>query len=733
VKKHIIKWAAPLVVTAVCLGFIFRWKWPDVLHGDLVTPLLIWAGMLAGFSLAGPRPLEKLNELVLKIPAWAFGLIISLAAGAVCTVISLEVYDAIPHVQDEINYYFQGKIFASGQLYLDSPKLAEFFSFRFMVNDGRLYSLFQPGWPALLAIGHLFGVPHLVAPALASVATGLFFGTSRRLLGEVSGRWATLLLLSSSVFLFQQSSMMSHGPAATFGLGALYFAVRFWQQIRQDADQPEPQEPKKHHIAFLVAAGACLGYLFCIRAGTAVAMAIPFGLAIVYLVARGELSWKVIPWVVLGGMSTASLQFLYNWIMSGDLLTFPQARYFELTEPIADCHRLGIGEGIGCRREHGPDLGPNGFTWTRAVEVTHQRMDQLRWDFFGTGFGVALVSLPFFSRRIPAYKFLLLGFPLSLVGLYFFYYYHGNCFGARYYYEAVPACIMLIAAGFQGLFLQVEHAKSLPRVVRRVLFGAVLATALFFPAFSLLKERSVLWERYGDGYWGVDRSLAETVEKQGVENAVVVIPGNDKLYRAGFWLNEPGFDTDIIVTRDHGKQNSQLKTRYPDRDIYRFHRQARRLNPLHLDADPDRIFIEGEAKFPPLRREGGYVTADNIRRHKWYRASGDHHLFFDAKEKFAFFEFEQYVFKSGTYQLEGALSQAPDYGIVQISIEGEPVGPTFDGRASKIRTAPWKADEPIELDKGMHTIRVEVVDRDPSATGWRAGLDYLELVRHASD
>jgi hypothetical protein len=691
----------------------------DASSGQLATwgaVVLVVAGLAAA---VGRERLEWVGERLLAIPSAVFGAAMMLLVGAVCSAIAIEVFGAIPRVQDEINYFFQAKIFASGRLWVDSHELADFFSYRFMVNDGRFYSLFQPGWPALLAVGHLLGAPELVGPAMAAISTGLTYGVARRLLGEAQGRWATIFLASSSVFLFQGGSMMAHSAAAAFGLAMVYFAVRA-------REEPRP--------VFLVAAGAAAGYLFTIRAGTAVALAIVPAAIFAGMLARGTLRLPSLGWLALGFVPTAGLQFAYNWALSGDPMTFPQARYFELTEPIADCHRLGIGEGVGCPREHGPDLGPNGFTWARAAEVTRMRLAQFRHDLFGTGLGVVLPALAFLTSRVRREYIALLGIPLALVGLYFFYYYHGNMYGARYYFEAIPYCMMLIAAGVVGLWRDLGEIGWLPSSIARGASGLLLVGALALPTFSAALKIGGQWELYS-GFWQVHHAAERTLEEADISNAVVLIPGGDRQYWTGFWRNDPTLDGEVIIAHDIGRANAQLRTYYPERSFYRFvplPGGEGRLAPLdRLEESPELIHIEAEAKFPPIERQGGYAQPQNMRPWKRARASRGRQLFFDAKHEGAWFAFEQYVFEAGDYRLAGRLGMGPDYGIVQISVDGQALEPTFDGYSPQVRIGTWRSESTVHLEPGTHRVRLEVVGRSEESVGWVAGLDVLRFERVA--
>jgi len=73
--------------------------------------------------------------------------------------ISLYVFNRTPHVHDEAAYNFQAKIFLKGRLYVPSPCAKEIFDFPHVVNNGRWYSQYPPGFPALLSIGYIFKAP----------------------------------------------------------------------------------------------------------------------------------------------------------------------------------------------------------------------------------------------------------------------------------------------------------------------------------------------------------------------------------------------------------------------------------------------------------------------------------------------------------------------------------------------------------------------------------------------
>ncbi len=83
--------------------------------------------------------------------------------------------------------------------------------------------------------------------------------------------------------------------------------------------------------------------------------------------------------------------------------------------------------------------------------------------------------------------------------------------------------------------------------------------------------------------------------------------------------------------------------------------------------------------------------------------------------------------QTGSYEVTAALTRAADYGIVQVAIDGVPVGAPFDGYQP---AGVGVADHPLgthNLSAGQHTLTLTVTSRNPAAIGWLAGLDVLDV------
>lgn len=88
------------------------------------------------------------REEVKKIPAVV--LLLALLAFAGSLIISEIVFARSPFIHDEFGYIFQAKIFLAGKLYAPSPCPREAFDFPHIINNGRWYSQYPPGFPMLL-------------------------------------------------------------------------------------------------------------------------------------------------------------------------------------------------------------------------------------------------------------------------------------------------------------------------------------------------------------------------------------------------------------------------------------------------------------------------------------------------------------------------------------------------------------------------------------------------------
>lgn len=143
-----------------------------------------------------------------------------------CNLFSYFVFNHIPHVHDEIDYLFQAKLFRSGRLFAPSPCAKEAFDFPHMINNGRWYSQYTPGYPFLLTLGLIFGAPWVINSILASIAVILFYLLGQEIYNHKVGLLSSLLGSVSIWFLLMFSTMMSHTASLFFVALFLLFLLR---------------------------------------------------------------------------------------------------------------------------------------------------------------------------------------------------------------------------------------------------------------------------------------------------------------------------------------------------------------------------------------------------------------------------------------------------------------------------------------------------------------------------
>ena len=166
-----------------------------------------------------------------------------------------------PITDDEGAYRFAAQILAKGKLYLPSDPDKDFFDHVFLINNGRFYSQYFLGWPALLVpalLLHLEGYANAFYFALAMPA---IYGSLELLCDTFWARLGALLTLSSPMLFISAGTLLSHTSCMAALAWCLYAALRC----------RAPSSSWRWHSAFF--ALFCLA--FFIRPLTAVGMAAP--------------------------------------------------------------------------------------------------------------------------------------------------------------------------------------------------------------------------------------------------------------------------------------------------------------------------------------------------------------------------------------------------------------------------------------------------------------------------
>jgi 4-amino-4-deoxy-L-arabinose transferase-like glycosyltransferase len=503
----------------------------------------------------------------------------ALAAGAVTTiaaaVLASVVFGRIPHVQDSIAQLFQARIFAGGRLWAPAPPLPAFFEAAHMiVKDGRWFSQYPPGHALLLVPGVWLGVPWLVNPVLGGLAVvGIYF-LARELFDRATARVSAALAVLSPFLLLMSAEFMSHVGS----LFALTFYLLFYFRTIRRRDTRDG-----------VIAGAFLALALLIRPYSAFGVALPTWVHAAWrLRAERRALARPLAWTALGGAAGIVLLLLYNWGTTGSPLRFG---YTELYGP---SHGLGFGKG---------SWGPP-HTLGRGLAATWQTLAALNARLFEwplTSLWPAVLGLLIPTQRYPAGRRVGLALiPVTLLGVYVFYWFSDLCFGPRFVYEALAPILILSAIGLiagsrwiatQFLPHRGGRDATLVGLLVAVLFsagGAVTRWPRLFeapPGIAALPPESPVrqgsyFRHFGHEYWGVGPYLGELVEARIHEPAIVfvhfrepqadhVLPLRNLGFGSAFARQSPYFGrARIIYAHDLGARNAELMARFPQRKAY---------------------------------------------------------------------------------------------------------------------------------------------------------------------
>ncbi|MBX7211414.1 MAG: VCBS repeat-containing protein [Verrucomicrobiaceae bacterium] len=139
--------------------------------------------------------------------------------------------------------------------------------------------------------------------------------------------------------------------------------------------------------------------------------------------------------------------------------------------------------------------------------------------------------------------------------------------------------------------------------------------------------------------------------------------------------------------------------------------------------------IEGEAITPRVTK--GTTSKQNMGAFRADRWSGNAQLFWRGGDIGDTLEFDVPFLNVGDYELEISLTTAPDYPIVQVLLDSQPLGNPIDlfdaSKVAKTKLPPFKVGA---LVSGVHRIGLRIDGVNPKAKPSKfVGLDYVKLVK----
>jgi len=581
------------------------------------------------------------------------------------------------------------------------------------LSNGGMVSLFQPGWPLVLTPGMAIGLPYLVNPILGALLLWPSYRIALRVFSRHTARLAIIVILISPFFVFMSASYMAHSLSALLTIIALDQALYY-------------RFSPKHWRGIII--GLCIGGLFTIRAYNAILLLAPLlAVASVDLI-KGRIKAKAIGLATIAALLLIAVQLLTNWHLTDSPLRFGQDEYFSNTERITTCHRLGFGPDVGCRYEHGRFSFFDGFYFKDALGVTAQRLRSLSLNLLGTPLALAFLLTPIAIGPFRRETFGLYILLASLIVGYFFFYYHGNCYGPRFYYEAMPALGILIALGVSRLDTFMENAaKHVPRI-QHILRAIAPTLILTLIVFSLGWLHPKLWDTY-HGFRGISNGLQELTEENDIHNAVILLHGRRASFSSGLNSMSPAMNDDVIYAQHLWHQSVQLMYQFPERDFYRHDPARNTLAKLKKHPYEGIIFIEAETKEPPfVTPHNGFAEHQNITEYTPDKKESAQ-LYFRDNTLNSYFNLTQTIFESGEYVVDVAAMRGPHYGDWTLSLNQTEIKNTFNGYDTHYHVDTWRSAQPVHLEKGMATLRFAVSGRHANAAGHKIGIDSITLRR----
>jgi len=487
-------------------------------------------------------------------------LILSIIAVFLSYFVAVGVFEAIPHIEDEIAFTWQARLIADGKLTIDSPDHAKSFLIPFVVDhNGKRFAKYPLGWPILMGVGVALGMRTIVNPLLAGLAVWLTYCLGKKVFSEVVGILAALLMTSSPFFMMNSGSLLSHPLGLVLSTA---FALSWFDAW----SRPENPNPSRDKIALVAAAGT-LGVLILTRPLSAVAVSIPFIIHGFYLGLSGNAAERKRLLTFLGIILVfIGLHFLWQYAVTGDPTVNPYTLWWEYD-------RIGFGPDVG-RAEGGHSLSQ---AWTNtkfSIWVgRHDLFGWLAYSWIFLPFGLIAILM---NRN---WRGLMIACVLpSIVLMYMTYWIGSWLYGPRYYYEGLFNLALVSAVGIAWIAgwpvlpgvpckTYAGWQRARPLLVTGVLTMLISMNLIFFTPRRLAGLQ---------GLYTISRARLTpflTAEAQNLTPALVIVhPERWMSYGALLELQSPYLDTPYIFVMSRGTTSDQaLIADYSDRNVIHYY------------------------------------------------------------------------------------------------------------------------------------------------------------------
>ena len=465
-----------------------------------------------------------------------------------------------PLTDDKSSYRFAAELLASGRLWVASPERKLFFDQNFIVNDGRMFSVYFLGWPALLTSGVWTGATWIVNPICSALTVLPLLRALRHFVGPSWDRIGVVLCLSSPFAQMAAATELSH----TSCLMALTWCL--WMYLRTLDDASSARDHAGFALGFTVA--------FFIRPESALPIGLPlliaWGLALLRLDARARLRTALalgFPAAVFAVLFMSCL-----WAQNGSPLRVGYVRYAQYL--IDNDFRFTTVSPQDITAVIGFEFSNISATVARSTAG----MFRLNFDLFGWPSSFLFLLL---AARVPGRARLLWVMTAScLLPLLFQRDWGVDTFGPLHAFELGLPILMLSIVGAQSLSHRLSTAQARSRDSaswRWSAFSPALLMALIATAWTGFVP--VRFATVGQIAAHVNVAL-EAPKKEGPENAVVFSPwpfappcgGSPNHFVLFRPVNDPDLEADLLwVNHIDIQEDRRLVETLPDRVGYVLH------------------------------------------------------------------------------------------------------------------------------------------------------------------
>jgi hypothetical protein len=506
--------------------------------------------------MATPTPFDRIKNALARLTLTdRLVILICIAVFFGTLSISYKVFDQMPHLEDEYAYVWQAEVAARGEIFRPVPECPRCFLVPFVIDhNGHRFGKYPLPWPVLLSFGINLGARELVNPLLAGACIWLLYTLIRKLRGRRTGLISAVLMASSPFFLILSSTLLSH----VFSLFlALVFFNSWFDALSEDRKVPLWLQT--------CVGGLSMGLLTLSRPLTALGVIIPFAFHGLYLLIKGSTSQKKTILRIAGIVCLfLPLYFLWQFLLTGDPLRNP----YTLVWPY---DTIGFGPGIG--RQTG------GYLPRMAINNAKGSLYVGMFDLFGwLKYSWIFLPIGLITILRDRRSLLVSLTSLTIIAAYALYWIGSDLFGPRYYFEALPACVLLTAAGINWLLGKLPMVSGKPFWQNFSTWRFVVAS-LFTTLLVVCTLQFYLPQRLPrfDNLYGASRERIVPFlenDKPGITPALVIVHITKAWtdYSSLTELSNPYFDTPFVFSLSKGeKQDAVAAGMLPGRYVWHYY------------------------------------------------------------------------------------------------------------------------------------------------------------------